>query len=204
MAADKFRGRVDHDIRSVLDGPQQIRCGKSRVDHQRNLMVMGNLCDGLHIRHFRIRIAKSLYVQRLCIVLNGLLKGLRTQRVHKGCGDAVIRQRVGQQVVASAVKILRRHDVSAAQGDILHRVGHCRRTGRCGNRCHAPLEGRHSLLKNLHRRVRKPGINIPRVFQSKPVCRMLRVMKNVGRGLINRHRSGVCGRVRLLLSHVQL
>ena len=163
---------------------------------------MGDLCDGLHIGNLRVGITQRLYVERPRVLPDGFRKLFRPQRIHKSRGDAVIRQRVRQQIVRAAVKILRRHDMPAAERHILYRIGHCRRPGRRGDRSRSSFQGSHTFLEDLHSRIGQTGINIAFFPEGEPIRRMFRIMKNVGRGLVDRHRPGVCRRVRRLLSHM--
>ena len=54
VAAEKLGGRVDHDVRAPLDGPHQRRRSRGVVDHQRQLVLMGNGGEPLDVHHVQL------------------------------------------------------------------------------------------------------------------------------------------------------
>ena len=66
------------------------------------------------------------------------------------------------------------------------------------------FQGCDSLLENILCRVGKSSINISGIAKSETVSCMLRVMKYIGRCLINRNCSCICHRVWFFLTYVKL
>ena len=98
MAADKLGGRVDHHIRPVLDGADQVRGAEGVVDHQRQPMSVGQGRDGIQVWDVAVGIAQGLQVDGFGVFLNGLLHLIQVMDIHKGGGNAVLGQCMGQRL----------------------------------------------------------------------------------------------------------
>ena len=84
--------------------------------------------------------------------------------------------------------------------------------GICHRRCpgcqcqsgHAAFQRCDSLLQNPLCRVGQTAVNVAGILQAEAVCCVLAVMEYIGCGLVDRNRSGIRCRIRVLLSYVQL
>ena len=70
MAADELGSRVNNDISAVLNRTDEVRGTESVVDYERQTVLVRNLCDSLDVRNVGVRVAESLDVNRLSIVLD--------------------------------------------------------------------------------------------------------------------------------------
>ena len=175
------------------------------VHDDRDLVLVRDLGDRRDINQVRVRVANGLDVDKLRVVLDGSFKRFRTAfRIHEGRVDAVIRQRVFEQVVRSTVQRVRRDNVLPLVRERLHRVGDCRRAGRHRQRRRAALKSREAALQDVLRRVRQTPVDVARVAKTEAIRRMLEVVEHIGRGLVNRHRAGIRRRIGLFLSHMKL
>ena len=137
MTADKFRCGVNHQICTMFDRPDQIRCCKCRIYYQRNIVSVRDLCHLLQIDQIWIRISKCLYKYRFCIFLNGCLKRSFFLRVHKRCCHIVCeRKSMRQKIVCAAVDGLGCHNMLSRLCKCLKCIGNCCRTGCYSQRCH--------------------------------------------------------------------
>ncbi len=66
-------------------------------------MLMRYLCYFLYIGNIRVGIAESLYIQKLCIILNGIFKIAYIVGVYKGSCNAVIGKRMLKKIIRAAV-----------------------------------------------------------------------------------------------------
>ena len=139
MAADELGGGVDHDVRAVLDGTDQVGRAEGVVDDQGQAVFVGNFSDGVDVGDIRVGVAQGLQVDGLGVGLNGVFHLRQVVSVDKGGGHTVLRQGVGQQVVAAAVDGLLGHDVVSGLGQGLDGVGDGRRAGGQGQGGHAAL-----------------------------------------------------------------
>ena len=117
VAADELGGGVDHDVRAVLDGADQIGRAEGVVDHQRQAVLVG---DGRQWRRCRecqlLGLPRVSMIDGLGVGLDGAFHFRKIVDVHEGGGDAEAGQGVGQQVVAAAVNGLLGDDVVARSG----------------------------------------------------------------------------------------
>ncbi len=124
--------------------------------------------------------------------------------IDEGGRDPVLGQGVGQKVEAAAVDGLLGHDVAAVGRERLDRVGDGRRAGSQGQRRAAALQGCQPFLQDLLGGIGQTAVDIAGIGQAETIGGVLTVVKNIGGGLVDRHRTGIRGRIGLLLSDVQL
>ena len=204
MAAEEFRRGMDDDIRAVLDGADEVRRAERVVNDQRQSVLMGDFRDGVDVRDIAVRVAEGFEINRPRVVLDGAFHLGKIMGVHEGRLDAVLRQRMRQQVIGSAVNGLLCDDMSPVRSQRLNGVSDGRRTGSEGKRGASAFQRRDSLFQNVLGGIRQATVNVACIRQSKAVSRMLAVPKHIGSGLINRDGARVGRRIRLLLSHVKL
>ena len=204
VAADELGGRVDHDVRAVLERPHQIGGGEGVVHHQRDAGPVGDLGHGLDVHQVGIGIAQGLHEDGLGV---GLDRGLQRGGLWlgEGGGDAVgQRQGVGQQVVGAAVDGLGRHDVLPRPGQRLEGIADGRRARRHRQRRRAVLQRRDARLEHAVGGVGQASVDVARVPQTEAVRGVLGVVEYEGGRGVDRHRAGVGHGVGLLLADVQL
>ena len=93
------------------------------------------------------RIADRLDKDSARPVVDGVFKGVFRVRIDKGGGDAVLRERVREQVVRAAVDGFGGDDVVTRLREVEEGVGDCRRTGGYAERCGAAFERRDAFSK---------------------------------------------------------
>lgn len=174
MPADKFRRRMHHDICAVFNGADQIRCGKCGVHDQRDVMAVRDLGQFFQIGQIGVGIAQCLHEDRLRIFLYRRFKRALHIRIHKRGRHMIVQQKcVRQIIVRPAVDRLGRHDVFPCLGQRLECIGQGRRPGRHSQRGHATLQRRDPPLKNIHRWIGQPPIDVPRIPEAEAVRRVL-------------------------------
>ena len=204
VAADKLGGRVDHDVRAVLDGTDQVGSAEGVVNYQGQAVLMGDFGNGVDIGDIAVGVAQGLEVDGLGVLLNGALDFRKVVRIHKGGGNAELGQGVGQQVIAAAVDGLLGDNVIARLSQSLNGVGDSRRTGSQSQGRHAALQSCQALFQYILGGVGQTAVDVARIRQAKPRRRMGRIAEYVRRRLINRHRSGIRRGIGLFLTHMQL
>ena len=167
-------------------------------------MPVGDFRDGVDVRNITVGIAQGLQIDRPGIILNGRLNLLQIMRIHECRGDAVLGKRVGKQVKTAAVDCLLGDNMAAVRRKCLDRIGDGRRARSHCQGCASALQGSKSLFQNILGGICQPSINITGISQTESVCSMLTVVEHIGSCLINRHRSGICCGIRLLLTYMQL
>ena len=204
MAADKLGGRVDHHIRPVLDGADQVRGAEGVVDHQRQPMSVGQGRDGIQVWDVAVGIAQGLQVDGFGVFLNGLLHLIQVMDIHKGSGNAVLGQCMGQQVVRAAIKGALGDNVLSCLGQRLDRVGDGGCAGGHRQGGGSPLQGSYPRLQHPLGGVGQSAVDVAWFLQMEPSRRVGGVVKDIGCGLINGHRPGVRGWVGRFLARMEL
>ena len=204
VAADELGRGMDHDVRAVLNGTDQVRGAKRVINDQRQAVLVSNGCDGVDIGDITVGVAQSLQIDRLGVGLDGVLHLGQVMGVDKGGGDAKLGQGVLQQVVAAAVDGLLGHDVITGLCQSLDGVGDGSGTGSGRQSRHAAFQGCDALLKNVLGGVGQAAIDVAGVCQAEAVSSMLAVAEDIGSGLVNGHRAGIGSGIGLLLANMQL
>jgi hypothetical protein len=126
------------------------------------------------------------------------LQAVVVGRVHEADRDAELRQRVVEEVVGAAVERGRGDDLVARVGDGQdgERLGGLPRGER--ERGRAAFERGDALLEDVGRRVHDARVDVAELLQGEEARGVVRVVEDVGRGLVNWHSARVCRRVRLL------
>ncbi len=139
------------------------------------------------------RVADRFAEQRPGPAVDQLREGVRIAAVGKAHLDAVLRQRVREQVVGAAIERPCRHDVVAGLGQRLDGAGdggHARCQRQAG---HAALERRDALLEHVLRRVHDARVDVARHLEIEQVGTVLGVVERVRSGLVDRHGHGLGG-----------
>ena len=195
---------MDHDVRAVLDGADQVRRAEGVVNDQRNAVLVGNFSDGVDVGNVGVGVAQRLQIDGAGVLLNGTLDLSQVVGIDEGRLDAEGGQGVLQQVGGAAVDGFLGDDVAAVLGQSLDGVvdgscagGHCQRGD-------TALERGNALLKDILGGVGQAAIDVAGILEAKAVCGVLGVMENIGSGLVDGHRTGIGDGIGLLLADVQL
>ena len=96
VAADELGSRVNNDISAVLNRTDEVRGTESVVDYERQTVLVRNLCDSLDVRNVGVRVAESLDVNRLSIVLDSAFQFFQIVCINEGGLNAELRQSMCQ------------------------------------------------------------------------------------------------------------
>ena len=202
MTAQELGSGMYHDISTILNRTNQVRSTKGVIDYQRQAVLVGNLCHCLNIRNIAVRIAESFQIYCLGVRLDSGLYLLQVVGIHKGSLDAIARQGMCQQVEAAAVDGLLGNDVVTFPGKSLNSVVNSCSTACHCQACHTALQGSYAALQDTLGRVGQTAIDVACISQAKTGCRMSGISEYIGGSLINRYRSRIGSRIRLLLPNM--
>ena len=204
VAADELGCGVDHDVRAMLDGPDQVGGAEGVVHHHGQAVLVGDGGDGVNVGDVAVGVAQGLQIDGLGVGPDGVFHLRQVVGIHKGGAHAKLGQSVGQKVVGAAVDGLLGDDVVPLLGQSLDGIGDSGGAGGHGQGGHAALQGRNALFKDILGGVGQAAVNIARVPQSEAVGGVLGVMEHIGGGGVDGHRAGVGGGIGLLLTHMEL
>ena len=188
MAAEVLGQRMHDDVGTVLNGAEQVRRRHGIVDDQRYTMPVRDRGDGRDVGDVALGIAEGLDEHRLGLRVDQRLEGLRPAIVGEARLDAVLRQRVREQVVGAAIQCAGRDDVVAGLGDRQDRVGHGGLAGRQRQGGNAAFEGRDALFQHVLGGIHDAAVDIARHLEVEQVRAVLRAVEGEGHGLVDRHR----------------
>ena len=201
VAAEELGGRVHDDVGTVLERTDEVRGRDRVVDDERHVVLVRDVGDERDVEHVDLRVADGLGEEQLGVGAHGggPLVGV-VLVFDEGDLDAELRERVLEEVVGAAVDRGRRDDVVARLRDVEHRVGDRRLSRRprasaavppssAATRCSTT-----SLVGFMDARV-----DVAELGEREEVLGVLGVVEHVRRGLVDRRRAGVGGRVGLRL-----
>ena len=181
------------------DRLNQIGGGDGVVDDQRHAMLVGHPGDAGGVQHVDLRVGDGLGEERLGVRPHGGPPRVQVVGVLDEADiDAQLRQRVVEQVVGAAVEPGTGHDVIARAGDVQNRERLGGLTRGQEQRRHAAFQRGDALFDDVGGRVADAGVDVARDFQPEQRRGVCGVVEHVGRGLVDRQRAGVGGRIRLL------
>ena len=189
---------MDGDVGAMLEDLREDRGADRVVDDQGETLCVRGVGPGLNVDDVETRVADRLGEHELRVLVDELGDLLRLIRIHEADLDAVLRQRVGKQIVRTAVEGRDADDVVASLGDVHHRVRYGRLAGSNRAGRDTALEGGDALLHHVPGRVHDARVDVARHGQREQVGRVLGVVELVARGLVDRDRNGLRRRVRAL------
>ncbi|HMN30062.1 MAG TPA: hypothetical protein PKE45_18055 [Caldilineaceae bacterium] len=203
MPAHKLGGAVHHDVCAVLKGSAQVGRSKGVVDHDRDIVRLGDGGDFRKGKNGNIGVAQRLTVEDLGIGPDRLGEVLGVGRVDKGDLNAEAWKGVVKLVIGGAVQPAAAHNMVTcpAQRQDRHRLGSVSAAG--GHPSHPALQIGHPLFEHIGGGVHNAGVDITQLFQGEEIGRVFRIAELIAGGLVDRHGAAAGGRVRAL-SGVQL
>ena len=173
MTAKELRCRVNDHVGTVLNGPDNIGCSERVVNDERQVVAVGQRCQGINIGHVRVRIAERLGIYQFCVGSYSCLHGTEVVHVDNGIAHSLIGQRVGNQVIGAAIEVVGGNDVVAGQRNVLNGVRHCGCTAGHGQTGHAAFECCHAVFKHALRGVGQTTVDVTGIAQSEAVGSVL-------------------------------
>ncbi len=81
VAADKFRRRMNDDVRAMFDRSHEVRARECVVDDERNAVLMGDFRHRFDVQNVAARIADRLGIERLGLRRNRFAEIFRIGRI---------------------------------------------------------------------------------------------------------------------------
>lgn len=204
VTAEELGGGMDYDVRAVLNGADEVRCAEGVVDHKRKSVPVRQSRQSVDVRNVAVGVSEGFDVNRPCVVLNCVFNLGEIVNVYERCGDPEAGERVGQQIVASAVNGFLSYEVSAVLTERFQRVGDSRGTGGECESGNASLKGGDALFKHVLRGVGQSAVDVSGVCKTEARRRMSGIVKYVRGGRVNRYGAGIGGGVGIFLTDVEL
>ena len=194
VAADELGGGVDDDVGAPLDGPHQGRGGRGVVDDQREAIFVGDGGELLDVGHVELGIAQRLGVERAGFGVDGGAQAGEVVGIDEAHGDALLGQRVVEEVVGASVERCGGDDLVAGAGQGLdgERLGGL--AGCDGERGRSALQRSDALLQHVGGGVHQAGVDVAELLEAEEARRVVGIVEDVGGGLVDGHGARVgCG-----------
>ncbi len=162
----------------MLERPGEDR-RRGVVDDQRNAERATDRRDLRDGEGDELRIGQRFGIIGACLGVGGAAEIFRIGRIHKSHLDALVLERVGEQVPSAAVKVGRRNDVVASVGDVLQRERRRGLAARHRQRGDAAFERGDALLEHVVGRVHDAGVDVAEFPQPEQVRRVVGVLELV-------------------------
>ena len=204
VAAEELGRGVDDNVRTVLDGADEVGRAEGVVHHQRDAVLVRQLGQGIDVGDVTVGVAQGLNVDGAGLGTDGALHFLQIVDVHEIGGNAEAGQGVGEQVVAAAVDGLLGDKVAAVLTQRFQHVGNGRRAGGQRQRRHAAFQSSHPFFQHVLGGIGETAVNVAGVRQPEAGGGVGTVMEHVRGGGVNGNGPGVGSGVGLLLADVEL
>ena len=154
--------------------------------------------DLLEVRHVVLRVAQALEIDAARVLVDEVVDLLGMVRIEEADLDPHLLERLREERPRSAVQARRRDEVLSGVADREERRGDGG-LPRCeAERRGAAVHRTEPLLEDVVRRVHEPAVDVSELGEPEEVRRVLRVVEDVRRGRIDRHRPRIRRRIGLL------
>ena len=204
VPAQELRGGVDHKVRAVFDGADQIGGAEGVVHHQRETVPVGQLRKGVQVRNVAVGVAQGLHINPAGVFLDGRLHLRQVVDIDKTGGDPEAWQSVGQQIIAAAVDGFLHHKMSAVLSKGFQGIGDGGGPGSQGQGGGPALQSGDPALQHVLGGVGQAAVDVSGIRKAKARGGVFTVPEYIGGGGVNGDRPGVGGGIRGLLPHMEL
>ena len=173
VTAQELRSRVHHDVCAMLQRTDQVRRAERIVHDEGDAVLVGYSSHTLQVEHVAVRVAESLGIYYFCVGFDGSLQSFEVIHIDYRVADALRSQRVGDEVIRTAIEVVGSHYMVARLHNVLQRIGDGGGTRGDSQSCHTALQGSHTVFKHTLRRVGQTTIDITRITETETVGGML-------------------------------
>ena len=204
VAAQELCRGVNHDVRAVLDGADEVGGAEGVIHHQGDAVLVRQLGQGVDVGNVAVGVAQGLNIDGAGLGTDGALHFRKIVDVHEIGGDAEAGQGVGEQVVAAAVDGLLGDKVAAVLTQSFQHVGDGSSAGGQRQCRHAAFQSGHPLFQHVLGGVGETAVNIAGVRQPEAGGGVGAVVEHVRGGGVNGNGAGIGSGIGLLLADVEL
>ena len=99
MTTEELRSRVYHDVGTVLQRTDEIRCAEGVVDDKGDAVLVSYGGYAFEVEHVAVGVTESLGIYYFCIGLDSSFEGLEIVHIDNSITNTLRSQRVGNEVV---------------------------------------------------------------------------------------------------------
>ena len=199
VTADELRRGGRQDVGAEIERPHKPHAD-GVVHHKRDPRPVGDPGDRLEIGDVDLRVSDRFGIDGPRLVRDCRRERLGLFRIDEPYGSSQFGQRIMEQLVGPAVEVVAGDDLIAEARDRQEPQRDCRHPRRDAEGARASLQGGDSLLKDIGRRIHDPRIDVSERLQREEIRCMVRILENIGCGLIDGHRPRARRRIRVFLT----
>ena len=148
MTAEELRSRVYHNVGTMLQRTNEIRCAEGVIYDEGDAMLVSHCSHTFEVEHVRVGITEGLGIHHLGVGLDSSIEGFEIVHVNNGIRNTLRSQCVGNQVVGTTIEVVGSDDVIAVLHDILQRISDGSSTTGHSQTCHTTLKGSDAILEH--------------------------------------------------------
>ncbi len=118
MAADELGSRMYHDIGTMLEWLDQVRCWQRIVYHQRYSVLMRDIGYSLNVQRVQARITQCFSIYSLRALVYGSTEVFRIAAIDKTYVDTKLGQCIVEEIIGTAIEAGRGDNLVAGLGNI--------------------------------------------------------------------------------------
>ena len=180
--------RINHDVCAPIEWvTQEASRTKGVIHHKWHILTLRHLCQRLQIGHVAGRVAHTLGVDALGLVVNQRLEVLCLLALGDAAVDTQLAQRDTELIVGATIEERRCNDIvtclcqgSDSQKYSRHSRRHCQRT-------HSIIESRDTLLIGCGCGVVQAGVDVTALAQLEELGCIVAALEMVGCGRVDSH-----------------
>jgi len=184
MTVEKFGGAVADDVGSPFDRPAEVGRGQGVVDHQRQLVGLGNGGDLSKGENNQTGVPQGLTINEPGGGPDCTKKGVRIGGIGKGDLDPQPWQGIAQLGVGTAIQTVAGNDMVARATEREEGQGLSAMTAAGRQSGNTTFQIGDPLFEYISGRIHDPRINIAEFFEGKEIGGMLGIFKEVGGRLV--------------------
>ena len=193
-----------HDVGTVLQRTNQIGCAEGVIHDEGDAVLVGYSSHTFEVEHIGVGVAEGLGIYYFCVGLDSCLERLEVVYIKNGIADTLRAERVGNQVVGTAIEVVGSDDMVTSLHDVLKGISDSSSTRGDSQTSHTTLEGCDAIFEHTLSGVGQTTIDISCIAETETIGCMLRVTEHIRCGLINRYGTCVGSGVSLFLSYMKL
>ena len=197
MTAEELRGRMQHDVRAILDRPAQVGRHRGGIHHQRHPSGVGDLGKAADVGNVSRRVGYYFGENGFGVLPDGRGVVARVVAGHE-CGvHPEPAQRDVELGNGAPIQSRRGHDVVARPCQRSEGTELCGLPAAGGHCTQAALQGGNALLQCCHCGVADAGVDVAVLLQGEQRGGVGGVIEDEAGGLVDRHRTSAGGGVGL-------
>ena len=188
VTINPLRSRINHNVCAPIEWvAQKASRTKGVIHHKWHILTLRHLCQCLQIGHVAGRVAHTLGVDALGILINQCLEVLCLLALGDAAVDTQLTQRDAELIIGTTIEKRRCHDVVTCLRQSCDGQKDSRHTRRHRQSTHSIVESRDTLLIGCGCGVVQTGVDVTALAQLEEFGCIVAALEMVGCGRVDSH-----------------